>query len=230
LRKLAGRFSESRYEPKATLGSVVAVVMMSLGGVALGAGLWASLLLEPGRPAASYGPYALAVGVALLAGFLLARRTGQVLRIGELGLAIEVDGKLVRTAWYELRRVSFANASLRLNKTEGRPLTIPLRSHPAAVARIAAEALKRIPKRVDLDEDALARIGYPAERGEQLMVDPPQVTGQHCRASEQILTFEKDVRMCARCGALYHRARVPRRCSECTSKLGNTTRSKRAAS
>ncbi len=225
LRKLVGRFSESRYEPQATLGGVIAVVMMSLGGVALGAGLWAMLLLEPGRPAATYGPYGAALGALLLVGFLLARRDGKVLRVGELGVAVEADGKLARTAWFEVHRLSMSNAALRLT-TDRQPLQIPLRTQRAAAARIVAEALKRIPKRVELEDDDLARIGEPGEEGEQLSVDPPQVAGRRCRSSDQTLTFEKDVRMCGRCGALYHCDSVPRRCSECASKLGKSSRSR----
>ena len=37
--------------------------------------------------------------------------------------------------------------------------------------------------------------------------------------SYETLTFERDVRMCRRCGAIFHRAEVPRRCIECGKKL-----------
>ena len=49
--------------------------------------------------------------------------------------------------------------------------------------------------------------------------EPPQITSMHCHASDKPLTVERDARMCARCGALYHRTAIPRRCVECGKKL-----------
>jgi hypothetical protein len=38
-------------------------------------------------------------------------------------------------------------------------------------------------------------------------------------STDEPLTFEKDVRMCDRCGAPYHKAGVPKRCAGCGAKL-----------
>ena len=99
----------------------------------------------------------------------------------------------------------------------------PIADNQPAVRRIVAEAVSRIPKRVALDESRVEALGagdgVRSSEGEKMQVEPPQVTGMECRSSSQALTFEKDVRLCARCGVPYHKMGVPTRCEECGRRL-----------
>jgi hypothetical protein len=219
LRRLDDHFREHRFEPVASKREYVGVVAMSAGCIALGAGVFATWLRS--GPGLWYGPWLIAAGIAVCVGAVLFGQTqSTALRVGELGIGFEDEsGKVSRTAWYEVVHVALAHDSLRL-RTTGRPLTLGLASFPGGARRALAEALARIPTRVELDPADQDQIGEPqAADGEVVPAEPPQVTNLHCRASDQPLTFERDVRMCSRCGVLYHRTAVPRRCIECGKKL-----------
>jgi hypothetical protein len=218
LRKLSDRFQERRFEPKSSGREYVSVVLMSLGGVVLGVGVYAQFLSDAGP--ATWAPYMLATGVLLVvAYFLFGQAEARPLRVGELGVGFEQDGKVNRTRWYEIDSVELADDSLTLG-VSGKPLRVSLLTHPGAARRIVVEASKRIPRRVALHDDDLQRIGEPrAGEGKTVEAEPPQVTQLRCLASDMPLTFEQDVRMCRRCGALFHRTAVPRRCVECGKKL-----------
>lgn len=218
LRRLTETFEEQRFEPKASHRELVGVLLLSFGALGLGAGLYAQFLWNaPEAP--SYAPFVLALGIVLTAAYALYQPAKyEALVVGELGVGFEHDGKVTRTAWYQLQRLTFAHDALRL-ETTGKPLLVEVSSHPSAAQRILAEARRRIPKRVDIDDARLPPAGSSADTGEEQEADPPQVTEMTCRATERPLSVEKDVRMCSRCGVLYHKSGVPTRCAECGRKL-----------
>ncbi len=220
LRRVDEDFLERRFEPKTGQTEVFGVVALSLGGIALGVGAYALVFRDEALPQLGYPPYVLAVGVVLLAYYLLfGRQRLHTWRIGQLGVGLEVDDRVMRTGWYEVERISSAADQLRLD-TGGKPLTISLLAHPAAARRLVSEALQRIPKQVALDDEDLQRIGTPAaSEGERVVAEPLQVTQLTCMASSRPLSVQEDVRMCRRCGALYHRSGLPRRCVGCGKKL-----------
>jgi hypothetical protein len=221
LRHLDDRFREQRFAPSARRNEYVAVILMSLSAVALGAGVYGFVLGGEASSVVSYAPWVLGVGVVMGAAFFLLGPTAPpAVRVGDLGIGLEEDsGKVSRQLWHELSDVAVAGNALRL-VCGGRSITLAFDRHGAAVRRIVAEAQKRLPKRVSLDDDALAKVSaLSGERGEDVDAEPPQVTELACRASERPLTIERDVRMCSRCAAFYHRAAVPRRCLECGKKL-----------
>ena len=183
------------------------IIVMSLGGLALGAGVYSQFVSDA---AFTYAPYILATGVVFVCLYLLfGDAKGSTLHVGDMGIGFEEQGKTNHTQWYEVQGLELTPTSLRV-LTEGRPLDVPLKAHALAAKRIASEALRRVPKRIELSDSALDKIGEPSSsEGERIGVDPPQVTNERCTASGKALTFEKDVRMCSRCMALYHRAGVP---------------------
>jgi len=197
-----------------------------LGGVAVGrgagagAGVYATLLRDAELPPLSYAPYLLVAGVVLVVAYLLlTQQQPAILRVGQLGVGEERDGKVTRYRWCQVEAVRLAGDAVRI-ATDEKPLLVGLRQQAAAARRLLEQAARRIPKRVELDDEERARVGEPqAGEGARVAAEPPQVTGMSCLASGEPLTFEKDVRMCRRCGALYHRRRVPRRCSACGKKL-----------
>ena len=219
LARLDRDFEEWSFSPRAGASEYLWVVTMSLGGIALGVGVYAMFLRQTPEPLA-FAPYVLALGAVLVGAYLLfGQRLGAGLRAGPLGVGIETEGKVSRHAWYEVKRVTLTHDVLRL-ETAGRPLNVALRTHPAAAKRILAEAQKRIGKRVDLDDEDQLRVGRPdSDEGELVTAEAPQITSMRCRSSDKALTVERDARMCGRCGALYHRTAIPRRCVECGKKL-----------
>jgi len=217
LRKLDDVQREWRFEPAAGGLQVAGVVIMSLGGLALGAGVYAGLILEDGAPSTRYAPYLLAGGIVLLTlYFFFGRSGGLPLRVGDLGVGTEEGEDVHRLAWYQIQSVSLIEGALKL-KPVGRAIVVPLASHPAAARRIAAEAKARIPERCELEG---ASLGPPADDDPQVEVEPPQVTNLRCAASDTAIAVEKDVRLCGACGVVYHRKHVPPVCVECGRSFG----------
>lgn len=217
LRRLNDDFVERRFEGEAETSQYVWVVALNLGAICLGAGVWGQFFAEA---PIGYSHYVLAAGVVFVCVYLLfGSSEGSTLYVGDLGVGFGREDKVERTRWYEINSVMLAPGLLKL-VTDGKPLTVSIKQHGAAARRIVNEALKRLPDRVQLDDEDVHRIGRPkVGEGERVDVDPPQVTNERCSATDKPLTFEKDVRMCNRCGALYHSAGVPSRCKQCGKKL-----------
>lgn len=216
---MTDRFEELRFDAKGSHHELVAVILLSFGALASGAGIYAQWFWRAPEPP-GYAPFLLAGGIALIVVYAFyAPAESMALLVGELGVGVERGGKVSRMAWWELEQLSFAHGALVL-KTHGKPLQVPLKDHPAAARLIVAEAIQRIPKRVDIDDEQVEALGPPDDAaGKMQDADAPQVTELFCRATDKPLTIERDVRMCGRCGALYHRKGVPRRCAECARKL-----------
>ena len=224
LRRLSDDFEEWRFAPATGTKDYLWVVLMSLGGIGVGIGFYAAMLRDPSLPPAPWTNYALAVGATLVVAYLfLGRSADKPLRVGELGVGFEEgEGRVSRVAWWQIESIDVDAGALQI-KTKGKTHIVPIADNEPAARRIVAEALARIPKRVALDdrtiEDLGAADGVRNSEGEKLHVEPPQVTDMECRSSSQALTFEKDVRLCARCGVPYHKTGVPARCEECGRRL-----------
>jgi hypothetical protein len=50
-------------------------------------------------------------------------------------------------------------------------------------------------------------------------LEPPQVAGLRCKATDRPITFERDARLCGRCGEVYHKDGAPKRCLTCEAQL-----------
>ncbi len=211
--------SERRFEPTASVMAVLSTIAMSVGAVLVGAGTYAQWLrtgdLGP-HPAA---PYLLAGGAALLIVVaLFGQRLARPLRVGDAGVALEKDpGELERLEWRDVTRILLSGGVLSLQGS-GTTISVPVAVHRAAAARIFSEASRRIPAKVEgVDGSSLGEADSQA--GEKLMLEPPQVAGQHCKQSDKLIAFEKDGRLCARCGEVYHKDSVPPRCLTCDAQL-----------
>ncbi|MSP26807.1 MAG: hypothetical protein EXR75_17030 [Myxococcales bacterium] len=218
--RLDYEFFETAHEPSATGRAYLGAVLMSLGAVGLGAGAFALLILE-GRPVYVYAPYFLVAGIVLVGIASLLGGAGSTVGVGGLGVSVTDGGRTSRAAWYELSRIASVGGELSLELSIERAksaMVVSLREHRGAAAHIVREALKRVPKRVALSDDEVRELGERG-KGKRVSVEPPLATGATCRASKKALTIEKDVRMCARCGVLYHRANVPSGCLECDAQL-----------
>ncbi len=215
LARLTDRFEELRFEPEASMRELVAVILLSFGALSLGAGIYAQWFWRAAE-APAYAPALLLAGVAMLLGYgYYAPRAVSAVIVGQLGVGVEQDGQVRRWAWCEVQQLTLVHGALLL-ETAGKPLQIIVKEHPAAARCIVDEGLARIPKRVAITEDDASAVGARAgTEGELRTAEAPQVTERHCRATDRLLNIERDVRMCVRCGALYHQKGVPRRCLEC---------------
>lgn len=211
--------SERRFEPTASAMAVISTVAMSIGAVLVGAGTYAQWLrtgdLGP-HPAA---PFLLAGGALLLiAVALFGQSLARPLRVGDAGVALEKGpGEIERLEWRDVSRILLGGGVLSLQGS-GTTVSVPVAVHRTAAARIFSEASRRIPGRLEGVDGS--HLGQPdSNAGEKLMLEPPQVAGQHCKQSDKLIAFEKDGRLCGRCGEVYHKDSVPQRCLTCDAQL-----------
>ncbi|MFO0568952.1 MAG: hypothetical protein U0263_25060 [Polyangiaceae bacterium] len=211
---------ELRFLPVKTQSSLYTGLGGMAGALALGAGVYGQWIREPGYPWAQYlvAGGALALGAALW----FSDESGDAVRVGDAGVALEKGSELVRVAWCDLRRIGISARKLVL-ETEAQTFEIPLSGHGPAAARILKEAVERVPEAVDVkprDSDAL-----PAPKdddGEQVPVENLQIAGRHCAASDKPIAFERDARLCPTCAQVYHRDHVPRKCVTCDDEIASS--------
>jgi hypothetical protein len=138
-----------------------------------------------------------------------------VLRVGDSGLAAEKGG-VRRMPWYAVAQVQWRDGAIRVSGKDeaGVDMTIaaPLATQPFAAAWIVKEARERIPAEVDVPAD----VALPeplASEGQTLALDAPQVVGRRCAASDKVIAYEPEARLCPRCDRAYHKAHVPEVCA-----------------
>lgn len=210
--------SEMRFAPTNSASAALSMLAMSLGALAVGAGVYGKFIRTSMGAATEAHPWSvyLLVGGAILfaaAAFLGAMPASPV-RVGDAGIATEKGGSLERMAWYEVDSISFDGSTLTA-RGAGKVFVLPVKAHLDAVMRIATEAKRRIPGKVDLGS---VPSGTGAV-GEKLALEPEQLAGARCAASDRIISLEKDGRLCGRCGQRYHKDDVPARCVSCEAKL-----------
>lgn len=209
--------SEVRFAPTNSASAALSMLAMSLGALAVGAGVYGKFI-RTAMGAAESHPWAtyLLVGGAILFGaaaFLGAMPASPV-RVGDAGIALDKGGHVDRIAWYEMDSIAFDGSTL-IARGAGKVFTLPVKAHLDAVMRIGVEAKRRIPGKADLGN---VPSGTGAA-GEKLALEPDQLAGARCAASDRIITLEKDGRLCGRCGQRYHKDEVPQRCVSCEAKL-----------
>jgi hypothetical protein len=203
--------TERRFTARASAVAVGSALATSIGGVCAGAGVVGQFVLSY-----RYAPWLLGIGAVLaVVGFFMGS-TPQVIRVGDLGVGVEKDGIIERMAWHEIDAVRFAANTISFSG-RGRVLSISLSSHPEAASLALAEARARIPSRLVDVTDKLP--SAPADAGELVQLEPAQLAGLRCKASDRIIALEKDGRFCGQCGQTYHRASVPPNCLSCDARL-----------
>lgn len=211
--------SERRYEPKASPLAFVAVIAMSLGGLLVGAGTYAQWFRAEKLGPYEHAPLLLTAGaVLLIASAMLSGASSKSIRVGDAGIARE-DGanEIERIEWRDLTRLERVGDAL-VASGPGTTITVPIKAHPQAAARIVAEAKARLPKFGDkLDAAGLDKLDDA--QGEIVELEPAQVAGARCKKSDKIIAFEKDARLCGRCGEVYHKDSAPKVCLTCGAKL-----------
>lgn len=211
--------SERRFEPKATPMVLASMVALSVAAVMVGAGVYGQFFRAEELGPHPWAKILIGGGAALLAlAAFFGPRAAECIRVGDAGVAAEKGpSEIERIGWFAVKEILLDSSALTV-KGAGRSIVMPLPALREAVGETLREARARVPKLVErLEMKGLDK--ETAASGETLALEMPQVTGQSCQASGKPLQFEKDARLCGRCGALYHKETVPKRCKVCDARL-----------
>ncbi len=217
---------EQRFEARPNANPMVSHGLGAVGALAMGAGAWGqfgSLVSEAAPDPVAAAPYILFAGsLAVAAAIWLGTNGEATLRVGDGGIAIEKGG-LRRIPWHGVERIEWRGEAVRITGKDqsgvAASLVVPVAKHPQAAAWIVKEARARIPAVVDVPEDATmpAPVANPAQ---SLTLEPVQVVGMRCAASDQIISYEPDARICRRCERVYLKTQVPDTCA-CGASLAD---------
>jgi hypothetical protein len=219
LRLLTDPRKERRFEPRASAIAVISILGLSVGAVLLGAGTYGQWLRPEALGPFKYAPWLLLGGALLLILIAFAGPRGETpLRVGDAGVGREKDGgEVERLEWRDITRVAVGGDALTL-ESPGQTLMVSLKLHAQAAARIVSEARRRIPAKLDeIPDGALEALDTDA--GEVMPLEVPQIAGAHCKATDKPIAFERDARLCGKCGEVYHKDHVPPKCLTCDAKL-----------
>jgi len=218
--------SERRFEPASSGAAWVSVLGMSIGSVVFGAGFYGQWLRSYARPDITvphpYAPYLLLGGaLVLLAIGLFGPRPARAVRVGDAGVGLEKDeSDIERIEWRDVERVLLDPSTLTFQGA-GHVIAISRKQQPAAAAWAFAEAKRRIPGKLEEVEGSIEKPPSSAsdDQAEVLPLERPQLAGARCKASDELIAFEKDARLCGLCGEVYHKAHVPDLCLTCGARL-----------
>jgi hypothetical protein len=210
---------EQRFEPRPNANPIVSHGLGAIGALAMGVGTWGqfgSLVSDTGLEPLTGGAYILFGGALVVGGAIWLGTSGEpVLRVGDGGVAVE-KGQIRRMPWHAVERIEWRAEAVRVTGKDqagvAMTIVVPVAKHPQAAAWIVKEARERVPSMVDVPDDAT--IPAPlANVAESLSLEPIQVVGMRCAASDQIISYEPDARVCRRCERVYMKTKVPDTCA-----------------
>lgn len=209
---------ERRFVGESAQASRVAFGAGIVGGLALGAGVYAQWVRDVPLEQA---PFILAGGAFTLGAALVFGDTKTpAVRIGDAGIAIEKGSELVRVPWCDIDRVYVEAGRLNVKSKAGTH-ALPLGAQRTAVAWILAEGTRRVPDVMDVRRETLKDLPEPNDAdGELVPLEALQVAGRQCAKTGKSIAFERDARLCPRCAQVYHHTGVPKKCVTCKADLG----------
>lgn len=212
---------DRRFLPQTTTSPKVLYACLILGGLLTGAGAYAQmgrqqLDLEP----LPYGFALIALGLVLAAVASWFSTSGDAaVRVGDPGVAVERGGAgLRRIPWYGLDSVHLLEGDKlevvgKDEAGESFSFALSTRTHRAAAAQLLSEAKQRVPAALKVSDEETARIGAPDPSSATSIREPLQVVGKRCQASQKIVAYEPDARVCEQCERIYHKREVPKTCA-----------------
>jgi len=215
LRERSDRRTERRFVPKTQPLALASVLLTSGGSLFAGAGVYAQFIRAAGPH--PYGVYLLVAGLLCVGlGIILGGRAVHPARVGDAGVAVERgDGTFERLGWFEIDAVRFAEGTLSFSGA-GKLVPFVVELQPDAAALALKQARERIPAHAEGVTEKLT--GSP-DAGTEVVLEEPQLAGLRCAASDRLISFEADARLCGRCGQAYHREEVPKHCKSCDARL-----------
>jgi hypothetical protein len=217
-----GDLKERRFLPEPTTRGNLRALAAGLGMAALGASTYAAWVHEAPLPATPYLFSASVLG--LLGAWAMGSEESAPLRVGDAGIGVERgEERPDRLAWWEIEKVRLDDNGRVVVEGAGRRIVVSPRCHAPAAGLLVEEALARIPKRVSIGPDAIATLTRDADAsaGTVMAAPRPQVAGRRCKASNAIISFERDAVTCSRCGEVYDRKQVPPQCLTCDAPLAS---------
>jgi hypothetical protein len=222
---------ERHFVPRSTTNIGVVYALGGIGSAVLGAGAWAVHLASnfaslednagkvPPGPLA-YGWWIVALGAALVGIAIWIGTSGEApIRVGDGGVGIDKGG-VKRIAWNAITRIAWDGSAQGLivhgHDESGveHNVRVSIRTQPQALAWIVKEGRARVPKVVELSENELEQVPVARkEAGEVLPLEPLRVVGLRCAASEKMISYEPDARVCPQCERVYYKSEVPRECA-----------------
>jgi hypothetical protein len=225
-RRTSVRRQERRFISHTATNHTSIRALGAVSAVLLGAGVWAYVYAQSfatDEKLRAVPSYLIAAGAVLLGITIwLGTNSEPPVRVGDPGIAVE-KGELRRMPWWSVGKITFESGALALvvtGKDEANvdwTFKVPVKSHPEAVGWLIKEALDRIPRRVDVEEDTLEKLpGASQHAGQKLELEALQVVGKRCAVTDKAISYEPDARVCARCERVYLKDSVPKKC-----KCGN---------
>lgn len=212
------RRREQRFFPHSNANPWVVRAIGAVGAILLGAGAYEQFISasQPWK----YTPYLLAFGALSFAMSIWFGTSGDaILRVGDGGVGID-RGLVERIPWYGVTEITFdpkIEAVVVAGKDEAgkkAKITAKLASQPQAAAWIVKEANDRVPKVVDISSASEEKIPEPrAKVGDLMLLEPLQIVGKRCAATDKIIAYEPDARVCPRCERVYYKKSVPKKCA-----------------
>jgi hypothetical protein len=211
---------ERRFEAEPGSRANFQALIGGLGVTALGAATYATWVHDV--PMES-GPYLFGAGIlGVIAATLMGASDGLPIRVGDAGVAVERGGtQPERLHWYEIDQVGLEGVDRIVVEGGNKRIVAPLAHHAGAAGWILKEAMTRIPKKVKVPaEQTPSILAGTDEHGKTLPVEKLQLAGRRCKASNAIISFERDARSCKRCGEVYEKKHVPEKCLTCEAPMG----------
>lgn len=218
----AGKLKERRLVAEPTVLANIQALVGGLGVTALGAATYATWAHDTPMP---IGTYLLGAGtLGVIVAWLMGSSDSTPIRVGDAGVAVEHGGgQPDRIAWYEIEKVSLEGRDRVVVEGAKKRIVAPTAHHGAAAGWIVKEALERIPARVALSpEHSAGLVAAADDHAPILAVEPMQVAGRRCKASNVVISFERDARVCKRCGEAYERKHVPEKCLTCDASMATS--------
>jgi hypothetical protein len=212
---------ERRFIPEATHTSRLAAGLGMAGSLILGAGVYGQWMKETPL---SYAAALVTVGAAGLGtGLWLGSSSMFPVRVGDAGVAIERGSEVNRILWCDMSDIKLEKGEI-VVRSPALTLAIPVGAHPRAAAYLIAEAERRLPKVMkvtDAEKKSIPLATQPG--GEEVTVAGDQVAGRRCAATDKIISFERDARLCPNCAQVYHKDNVPKQCLTCGAEVAGRT-------
>lgn len=213
-----GQPKERRFEaepgPRANLQALIG----GLGVTALGAASYATWMKDAPM---EIGPYLFGGGIiGVILASVMGAEDGNPIRVGDAGVAVERGGEQPeRIPWCDIDKIALEGDRIVVEAGKRR-IVAPRDHHAGAAAWILKEGLARIPKRVTVPAEQQPTILQGTDdHGKTLVVEKMQLAGRRCKASNAVISFERDARSCKRCGEVYEKKHVPERCLTCEAPM-----------
>jgi hypothetical protein len=219
----AGQLKERRFEAEPGSRANFQALIGGLGATAIGAATYATWGHDVPM---EVGPYLFGVGIlGIIASSLMGESDGVPIRVGDAGVAVERGGSQPeRIPWYEVNQITLEGSDRIVVEAANKRIVASLGHHAGAAGWILKEATARIPKRVKVPaEQTPAILAGTDDHGKTLAIEKMQLAGRRCKASNAIISFERDARACKRCGEVYEKKHVPEKCLTCEAPMGESS-------